>query len=248
MSTYLVAVFLSIWNWVLAPPVGWAGSLSLEWQIELGVMLVLVIFRRPIIENTFIGRELSGEWWSERKRQREWFYYGSMEPQTFHELIAALRGKANKQMRLAERLKGRGGGPLTSHVLRRAARRRQVRAQALHSEADRLEALWKTIEKEREKADEGPAARVKVLRLMRRLVSLDEHAAGGAFAELRRMANWFRWESLAPKEMTPPQREKLTKVLRLMAGTSSLDEARNAYCSALRMLQENGWSHYWEAA
>ena len=62
------------------------------------------------------------------------------------------------------------------------------------------------------------------------------------------MANWFRWESLAPKEMAPPQREKLTKVLRLMAGTSSLDEARNAYCSALRMLQENGWSHYWEAA
>jgi hypothetical protein len=48
--------------------------------------------------------------------------------------------------------------------------------------------------------------------------------------------------------MGPPEREKLTKVLRLMAGTSSLDEARNAYRSAVRMLQEGGWSRHWGMA
>jgi hypothetical protein len=248
MSTYLVAAFLAVWDWALAPPVGWVRSLSLEWQVELSIMLVLFLFRTPITENAFIGRELSGEWWSERKRRREWYYYASMEPETFHALVTALRGRADKQIRLAERLEGRGRTALASHTFRRAAWRRQVRAQALHTEADRLEALWRTIEKERENTADGPAARAKVIRLMRRLISMDDRAASSAFAELRRMANWFKWESLAPREMTPPQAEKLTKVLRLMVGTSSLDEARNAYRSAHRILQENGWSHYWEAA
>jgi hypothetical protein len=83
---------------------------------------------------------------------------------------------------------------------------------------------------------------------MQRLDSLDDRAANGALGELKRIGNWFDWEGLAPKEMAPPQRERLVKLLRLMAGTTSLDEARNAYRTALRMLQERNWDRQWEAA
>jgi hypothetical protein len=238
---------MTIWEWVFAPPFHWLGSLTLEWQFELGALLVFAVFSIPIIENLFIGRELSGEWWSERKRHREWFRIGSMEPREFKAVVTALRRKAEKETRLAERLQGRGVSALTSQILQRAVWRRQVRAEALHNEADRLEGLWGAIEKERENA-ERPETRIKVLQLMRRLLSADDRTASGALAELKRMGNWFSWESLAPKDMGPPEREKLTKVLRLMAGTSSLDEARNAYRSAVRMLQEGGWSRHWGMA
>ena len=128
-----------------------------------------------------------------------------------------------------------------------SALRRQMQAQEFDDEADRLESLWKEIEKERQNAADGPATRAKVIRLMRRLDSSDDRAARGALAELKQMGNWFKWESLAPGDMTATLREKLTKMLRLMAGTPSLDEARNAYHGAVRMLQENGWSRHWEA-
>lgn len=248
MSTYLFALLATVWNWVFAPPLYWLHSLSLEWQIELGAVLVFAVFCAPIIERIVIGRELSGEWWSERKRRYDWYYYGSMEPREFRAVIAALRRKAEKETRLAERLEGRGGGALTSRVLKKASWRRQMRAEALHAEADRLEALWKAVEKERENAADSPATRAKVLQLMRRLASADDRTAGGALAELKRMGNWFRWETLSPSDMAEPQREKLTKLLRLMAGTSSLEEARNAYRRALNLLQEGGWSRHWGIA
>jgi hypothetical protein len=247
MSAYLLALLMTIWEWVLAPPLHWLGSLSIEWQFELGALLVFAVFSITIIENLFIGRELSGEWWSERKRHREWFRIGSMEPREFHAVVTSLRRKAEKETRLSERLQGRGVSALMSQILQRAVWRRQVRAEALHNEADRLEGLWRAIEKERENA-ERPETRNKALQLMRRLLSADAPTASGALSELKRMGNWFNWECLAPKDMGAPEREKLTKVLRLMAGTSNLDEARNAYRSAVRLLQEGGWSRHWGIA
>jgi hypothetical protein len=247
MSAYLLALLMTIWEWVLAPPLHWLGSLSIEWQFELGALLVLAVFSITIIENLFIGRELSGEWWSERKRHREWFRIGSMEPREFHAVVTSLRRKAEKETRLAERLQGRGVSALMSQILQRAVWRRQVRAEALHNEADRLEGLWRAIEKERENADSAET-RTVVLQLMRRLLSADDRTSSAALAELKRKGNSFSWESLAPRGMGPPEREKLTKVLRLMAGTSNVDEARNALRTALRMLQEGGWSRHWGIA
>jgi hypothetical protein len=248
MSTYLFALFVTIWDWVLAPPLNWLLSLSLEWQIELGALVVFVFFCVPIIEYTFIGRDLSGEWWTERRRRSEWYFIGSMEPREFRGYVASIRRKADKKVRLAERLESRVGNGFKSYVLRQAAWRRQLQAQALQDEADRLEQLWKAIEKQREQAGDGAMGPSKVLRLMRRLDSVDDRVAHGAFAELRRIGNSFNWESLAPRDMAPQHRERLVKYLRLMAGTPSLDEGRNAYHSALRMLEENGWSRQWEAA
>jgi len=246
MSPYLIMVFQSFWEWVLAPPLGWLRSLSLELQIELAFFLAFALFFGRIIEHAVIGGQLAGEWSYKRKRRREWYRIGSMPAPAFTAFIAALRSKAEKEIRLAVRLDR--DGEIMSGPRWRAAQRRYDRGHALNNEADRLEALWQTIEEQREKSKEGPAARAQVLRLMRRLLSMDESTASGAFAELRRMGNSFRWESLVPKELAAPQSERLLKVLRLMAGTTSLDEARNAYRSGLRILQDSGWGHYWEAA
>jgi hypothetical protein len=248
MSTYIVAFAVAIWDWVIAPPINWLLSLSLEWRIELGALLVCTFFCIPIIENLAIGRERAGEWWSERKRRREWYYYARMEAGDFRALVSSIRRLAERQVRLAERLEGRSSRGFLGEILRLAAWRRQKRAEALHAEADRLERLWKAIEKERGSQGDSAATRAKVLGLMRRLDSLDDRAANGALGELKRIGNWFDWEGLAPKEMAPPQRERLVKLLRLMAGTTSLDEARNAYHTAFRMLQERNWDRQWEAA
>jgi hypothetical protein len=248
MSTYLLALVTTIWDWVVAPPLNWLLSISLEWQIELGMLVIFTVFCGSIIEHYFVGWELGGEWWKERKRVREWYYYGSMEPREFRPLVGSIRRKADKEVRLAERLEGRGGGGLKSQVLHRAAWRRRMRAQALHDKADRLEQLWQAIEKERGSPGDSAATRPKVLGLMRRLDSIDEHAAKGALAELKRIGNWFDWECLVPEPMPPPQRDRLVKLLKLMAGTASLNEARNAYRNAFSMLKQNNWDRLWEAA
>jgi len=78
--------------------------------------------------------------------------------------------------------------------------------------------------------------------------SLSDRTARQALAELNRNGNWFDWESLAPDEMAPSLRDRLTKVLRLMAGTTNLDEARSAYQKALRVLEDNGWGDHWGLA
>jgi|HubBroStandDraft_3_1064219.scaffolds.fasta_scaffold00850_3 hypothetical protein len=248
MSTYLVGLLMAARDWLLAPPLHWLLSLSLEWQLELAIFAIATVFFFPIAENLFIGRELGGEWWAERRRVREWYYYGSMEAREFRRVVNALRREADKQDRLAERLEGRGGGAFQSQILQRAASRRHDRAQALDDEADRLEALWQAIEKERENPSDSGAARAEVLALMRRLDSYNDRDAQRALAELRRFGNRFAWDSLAPKEFTAPQRERLVKLLRLMAGTSSLDEARNAYRNALRLMEQDGCDWQWEPA
>jgi hypothetical protein len=247
MSTYLLALLVTIWEWVFAPPINWLLSLSLEWQIELAILLIAVLFCGSLIERYVIGGELFREWWAEKKQVREWYRIGSMEPRDFWALTAAIRKEADRGDHLADRLASRAGAGFRGHVLHNAAWRRQQRAQAHRAEADRLERLWDAIEKERGPGDSA-ATRVKVLGLMQRLNFLDERAAIRALDELKRIGNWFDWESLAPKEMGEPQRERLGKLLRQMAGTTNLDEARNAYRTALRMLEQNNWDRQWKVA
>jgi hypothetical protein len=248
MSTYLLALLVTIWEWAFAPPINWLLSLSLEWQIELAILLIAVLFCGSLIERYVIGCELGGEWWAEKKQVREWYRIGSMEPRDFQALTASIRKEADRGDHLADRLASRAGAGFRGHVLRNAVWRRHQKAQALRAEADRLEHLWDTIEKERGGPNDSAAMRTKVLRLMQRLNFIDERAAMQALDELKRIGNWFDWESLAPKEMGEPQRERLGKLLRQMAGTTNLDEARNAYRTALRMLELNNWDRQWKVA
>lgn len=246
MSAYLLIISEKIWQWILAPPYYWALSLPLEWQIELGCSLFVVIFHRRIIEQYVIGRENVADWWAERRYLHEWHYYGSMQEADFRRCVESLRRRAENEDRLAERFEELGHRGLNASILREAALRRQARAQQYRDEAARLERLWTAIEKERTGPGNKSRMRRKVLDLMHQLD--DPFAATQALVELNRLGNWFDWESLAPDAMGASQRTRLVRLLRLMAGTTSVGEAQNAYHSARRLLEEGSWEWQWEAA
>jgi hypothetical protein len=89
---------------------------------------------------------------------------------------------------------------------------------------------------------------LQVLQLMRRLDSDETELASAALADLNGIQSWFDWSTLVPKEMAGALRARLIQCLRLMASTSSVGEARNAYRSALRMMQQGEAAWQWEAA
>jgi hypothetical protein len=89
---------------------------------------------------------------------------------------------------------------------------------------------------------------LQVLQLMRRLDADDPKSASAALADLNGIQSWFDWGTLVPKDMASARRSRLIQCLRLMAGTSSVGEARNAYRSALRMMQQSDAGWQWEAA
>ncbi len=244
MSTYLALLFQEIWQWILAPPLHWAQSLSLEWQLELGGLLFAALFHRRIVEYSVISGQTAREWWAERRRLHEWYYYGSMNESEFLNRVDALRQDADHQERLAERLEEHGAQGFRGDILRGAAIRRQQQAERLREQARRLERLWKAIEKERSGPGNKIGMRKKVLGLTRDLVS--GNRAEEALAELNRIAGWFDWEILAPAGMSPPERELLVHWLTRMARAESVKEAWEAYDRAHRLLEQNNAEWEWD--
>lgn len=238
MSTYLLMLGQAVWDWVLAPPLHWALGLPLEWKLELGALLFCAMFWRLIIEHYVISIEELRAWWAEKGRIGEWYAYARMPERNFRELLNAMRRRADRLDQLADRFDDRSHAGLVGRVLWNAAGHRRAQAEAQRNEAERLERLWQAIEKERGGPGDKAGMRKKVLRLMRRLDAADRRAAQNALDELNRIGAWFDWDSLAPSEMTAAQRSRLVQLLRLMAGTNSLGEARNAYTSALKALQD----------
>jgi hypothetical protein len=288
MSPYLIGFAELIWTWIFAPPLHWAVSLPLEWQIELTVFALLCVFHRLLIEYWFVGRDVVGDWWEDRKWNREWHEFGNMPYGDFHEIMNRLRELAGKEDERASYLERRAGSGFIGGILRKAAARREDRAEWLRDEAKRLRRLWDRIQSERraedlrrqqqeaerrqreeeerreqeeqerrqrEEAerrrktkDDRSSMRDKVLSLMRKLESGSEVAAVNALSELNRIRARFDWESLAPVGISQAQRQRLVNVLTLMAGTTSLGEARNALQSARRILEQNHCDWQWEPA
>lgn len=248
MSTYILYLLQGVWDWILAPPLHWAVSLSLEWKLELGVVLFVGAFWAFVIEYWFIGREQFSAWWAERLRIREWYYYARKREREVRAILASLRRRADKQEELAERLQTRSDGCFTGPLMWRASARRRRRAQALRDQADRLERLWSAIEQERGGPGGKAGMQARILRLMSRLGSGDDSAAANALAELNRVSGWFDWETLAPTEMTDAQRTRLVQLLQTMADSTRVGEARNAYDRALRMLKQENLEWQWEFA
>jgi hypothetical protein len=288
MSPYLIDFAELVWAWIFAPPLHWAMSLRLEWQIELSILALLCALHRPLIEYWFVGRDAVGDWWEDRKWNRDWYYLGKMSSADFHEAMARIHALAGKEDDRASYLERRAGTGFISSVLRKAAARREERADWLREEANRLKSLWDRIQSERRAEDvkrqrrederrqregdkrrqreeeerrqqeeaerrrktrnDGSNMRDKVLSLMRKLESGSEVAAVNALSELNRIRAQFDWESLAPVGISQAQRQRLVSVLTLMAGTTSLGEARNALRSARVVLEQNHCDWQWEPA
>jgi hypothetical protein len=296
MSPYLVGFTELVWAWVLAPPLHWAISLRLEWQIELSVLALLCAFHRPLIEYFFVGRDVIGDWREDRKWKRDWNHFGKMSHREFLEVRSRIRELARKEDERAFHLRLRARRGFVGSVLQKAASRRADRAKWLRDEADRIKSLWDRLEAERRAEnlrrqseeferqrreweerwqredeerqqreeeerlrreqderrrktnDDHPGMRGKVLALMRKLESGNDWAAAGALSELNGIRASFDWESLAPVGIAPAQRKRLVNILMLMAGTTSLGEARNALRSARVILEQNHCDWQWEPA
>jgi hypothetical protein len=287
MSPYLIGFAELVWAWIFAPPLHWAISLPLEWQVELGIFALLCAFHRPLIEYWFVGRDAVGDWWEDRKWNREWYHYGKLSYPDFCEIMNRIHALAEKEDERASYLERRAGRGFIGDILRRAASRREDRADWLREEADRLKHLWDKIQRERRAEDlrrqseeaerrrreqeqrqreqeerrqreedgrrrktteDRPNMRDKVLSLMRKLESGSELAAVNALSELNRIRARFDWESLAPVGISEAHRQRLVNVLTLMAGTTSLGEARNALRSARLILEQNHCDWQWEPA
>lgn len=246
MSPYIARVWMVVWDWLLGPPLHWAMSLSFEWKLEAAAVLLLLLFGRRLLIGVLVVREEAAVWWGEKRRVREWYCYGAMAERDFRAIVDALRKRADRDAFLAERLAFRVDGRRRAGPMYAAAARRQARADAGREEADRLEELWREIEAERSRQKPEPSARIKVMRLMRRLLATENGQAAGALAELNRISSSFEWLVLTPKSMPDGQKTRLVQLLRLMSSTTQLGEARNAYASAQRMMQQNGWARLWE--
>jgi hypothetical protein len=246
MGGYVLYVIGLTWTWVIAPPVHWALTLSLELQLEFVTLLLIVTFYRPLLVAFVVGRERFCTWREEQQLLREWNFYASMTESAFRTRIDSLRRQADDHDNLAERLERRAEGKYRSGVTRTAATRHQMQAEAIRVEMERIENLWRQIEVARKKEEAEPPVRDKILRLMRRLAGLDEGAAAKALSELNRISSTFEWIGLSAKAMPNEKKTRLVQLLRLMSSTTSVGEARNAYMCAFNMMKEGGWAHLWE--
>jgi hypothetical protein len=153
MSTYLTGFAELIWAWILAPPLHWAMSLPLEWQIELSGLALLCALHRPVIEYWFVARDAVRDWWEEKKWDREWYHYGKLSHPEFCEVIDRIRALAEKEDERASYLERGAGRGFIGSILRKAASRREDRAAWLRGEADRLKRLWDRVQRERRAED-----------------------------------------------------------------------------------------------
>lgn len=178
-------------------------------------------------------------------RQREWNAIARLSDENFKTMITRLRERAEMQSRLSEILlheAGRAGETRAAFLAERAAARRH-RAEAFTAEADRLEALRREIA-EAQQTREQTDRKARLSDLIAGLGSNVDALAMTALAELNGMGSAIEWELLIPTELPELVRARLAKILRHMAQTSSLGEARNARAQAEHILKTHDLS--WE--
>jgi hypothetical protein len=131
---------------------------------------------------------------------------------------------------------GRWTWPFYAALLRRRAQQYLDAAYAMHDEVVRLEQLWSEIETERREKQKNASAE-KIRGLVNQLDSAIEAVASRALAELNRLRASIDFGKLAPAELPEFARLQVINILRLMAGTNNLHEARNALAQLRRILK-----------
>ncbi|MBV9066242.1 MAG: hypothetical protein JO004_10835 [Methylobacteriaceae bacterium] len=82
--------------------------------------------------------------------------------------------------------------------------------------------------------------RLKLLLLLRTLLSPADATAEGALHELKKRGNAIDWHAIIPDKLPAAASEALLKILRQLGGTSFVAEARNALAMAEKILSDNG--------
>ncbi|MBV8654072.1 MAG: hypothetical protein JO255_21615 [Alphaproteobacteria bacterium] len=239
--------------WLLAWAAGIIVVLALIAALVFGAFVVLRrLWREWSAIGGYVLRQSALTAWLRAKeqmesnaRQREWNAIARLSDETFAAIITRMRERAEMQSRLADILlheAGRANETRAAFLAERAATRRH-KAEALNTEADRLETLRKEIV-EAKQTREQTDRKSRLRDLITGLGSNVDALAVTALAELNAMGSGIEWELLIPTNLPELVRARLAKILRHMAQTSSLGEARNARAQAEHILKTHDLS--WE--
>jgi hypothetical protein len=214
------------------------------WMITGGAVLV-VATRETIFETHAVISYRARRAMAEARADREWNRLGSLSESEFDALISARNEWAEEKFRkgdickiAAEEAAFGIGFPGRVAALRKRAQKHMSAMHAINAETQRLLELKARIDSERTRQSVG-IDHVQLRRLMADLISDSQAVAVGALMELNRLASRSRidWEPFVPREMPPAVRERTFKILRKLAGTNSLSEARNAYAQYQQALR-----------
>jgi hypothetical protein len=225
---------------------GWAGSVSETTWIVAGGATLAYVMRGTLFETQAVISYTTRRRIAEARADREWNRLGSLSDTEFEELMTwrsewaqAEFGKADvctqaaKSSSLLLDILGRKGS------LRRQAQKHREKMHTINAESERLQDLKGQIDRERAKQSMRVGAN-GVRRLMMSLMSASEDIAATALMELNRIAGQIDWEPFLPKGAAAAVRTRVLNILRRLAGTNSLGEARNAYTQYQQMAEGHG--------
>jgi hypothetical protein len=212
------------------------------WWIAGGAVLAFAM-RETIFETHAVISYRTRRAMAEARADREWNRLGSLSESEFDALISARNEWAEEKFRKADICKIAAeeaafgiGFPGRVAALRKRAQQHMSAMHAINAETQRLLELKARIESERARQSVG-IDHVQLRRLVADLMSDSQAVAVGALMELNRFASRIDWDPFVPRDMPSAMRERTFKILRKLAGTNSLSEARNAHAQYQQALR-----------
>jgi len=232
------ALASAVWQWASVELIAlwaWATSVSRDTWLALLTATMIVLKRDTLFETHAVLSYKVRRAIREALTDREWRRLGSLSESEFDYFIAARNELAQDEFRKADILRNAAeearngfGLPGQSGALRRRASKHTERMNTINRETQRLLELKALIDTERAKQSTRVNAS-GVRKLMANLVAASEAIAVSALMELNRIASRIDWEPFLPQGATATVRSRVLNILRRMAGTNNLGEARNAY-------------------
>ena len=229
--------------WLLswaAAPFSWFASLPFyDTQLPTIGLVLLVLARKRIgtalvttvvsVEGRRANAKFYREWntvagWSDEDYDR---YLAESEELALHLLDEADDFETKAMDNRFRFLPGAADGLL------RVADKRRARHSRLRQDIDHYKNIWRKVCEERQRSSGDMA---QILPLLTQLNSPNLQEARHALASLNRLGD-IDWSAVIPRRLPDPPRGIALKCLRLMSGTSNLQEARNAYGRINQILQ-----------
>ena len=231
----------------LAVPVNWFLSLPFwDWQVPILGAVFVISFSGRLLIHTVRAIMRTRTAIADAKFDREWTAIGAMTDEQFEGRIESLKVDAENKIADAEELEELAEKqrlwllPGASRKLLKEADKCRRDNYTILSEIERLIALRTEYKKRAAQLGSGIN---RVLELVRLLNAANPHAYN-ALSQLNQLASGFDWSRMVPADLPQHTRLVMAKTLRMMAGTTNLNEARNACGRVAQMLQNHRMS--WE--